>query len=61
MSACRPGLDGQGSKLSGTAAVVDDTTQQLAAQACTSTKQLVHHLMVLERDLQRGDTAGRRQ
>ena len=46
--------------LGGTAAAVDDpTTQQLAAAACTSIEQLVHHLRVLERQLQRRE--GRRQ
>ena len=35
---------------------------QLAADACTSMEQLVRHLMVLERHLQRGEkSAGRRQ
>ena len=49
-------------KLGVTAATVDDaTTQQLAAAACTSAEQLVHHLMVLERQLQRREkAAGRR-
>ena len=38
------------------------TTQQLAAEACTSVEQLVHHLMLLERQLQRGEkSAGRRR
>jgi hypothetical protein len=56
-------LSRRADKLSGTAAAVDDpTTQQLAAEACTSIEQLVHHLMVLERHLQRGEkSAGRRQ
>ena len=45
-----------------TAATVDDpTTGHLAAQACTSMEQLVHHLMVFERQVQRGEkAAGRR-
>ena len=39
-------LSRRADKLSGTAAAVDDpTTQQLAAEACTSIEQLVHHLM----------------
>ena len=39
-------LSRRADKLSGTAAAVDDpTTQQLAAEACTSMEQLVHHLM----------------
>jgi hypothetical protein len=56
-------LSRRADKLSGTAAAVDDTTtQQLATEACTSMEQLVHHLMVLERQLQRGEkSAGRRQ
>ena len=43
-------------KLGGTAAAAaldDPTTQQLAAAACISMEQLVHHLTVLERQLQR--------
>jgi len=56
-------LSRRADKLNGTAAAVDDpTTQQLTAEACTSMEQLVHHLMVLERQLQRGEkSAGRRQ
>ena len=47
-------LSRRADKLGGTAAAVDDrTTQQLAAAACTSEEQLVHHLTVLERQLQR--------
>ncbi|MDT2007132.1 hypothetical protein FXW78_26015 [Rhodococcus opacus] len=47
-------LSRRAAKLGGTAAAVDDpTTQQLAAEACTSVEQLVHHLTVLERQLQR--------
>ena len=47
-------LSRRADKLGGTAAAVDDpTTQQLAAAACTSVEQLVHHLTVLERQLQR--------
>jgi DNA-binding ferritin-like protein len=55
-------LSRRADKLGDTAAAVDDpTTQQLAAEACTSMEQLVHHLMVLERQLQRRErTAGRR-
>ena len=54
-------LSRRADKLSGTAAAVDDlTTQQLAAEACTSV-QLVHQLMLLERQVQRGEkAAGRR-
>jgi DNA-binding ferritin-like protein len=38
-------LSRRADKLSGTAAAVDDpTTQQLAAEACTSVEQWVHHL-----------------
>jgi len=37
--------------------VDDTTTQQLAAAACTSMEQLVHHLTVLERQLQRHEKA----
>jgi hypothetical protein len=45
-------------KLGGAAAAVDDpTTQQLAAEACTSMEQLVHHLTLLERQVQRGEKA----
>jgi hypothetical protein len=43
------------------AAVTDPTTQQLAAQACTSMEQLVHHLMLLERQAQRGEKAATRR
>jgi DNA-binding ferritin-like protein len=55
-------LSRRADKLSGTAAAVDDpTTQQLAAKACSSMEQLVHHLMLLERQVQRGEkAAGRR-
>jgi hypothetical protein len=45
-------------KLGGAAVAVDDPrTQQLAAEACTSMEQLVHHLTVLERQVQRGEKA----
>jgi DNA-binding ferritin-like protein len=55
-------LSRRADKLSGTAAAVDDpTTQQLAAEACTSIEQLVHHLMVLERQLQRGENSASRR
>jgi hypothetical protein len=56
-------LSRRADKLGGTAATVDDaTTQQLVAEACTSMEQLVHHLMLLARQLQRGEkSAGRRQ
>ena len=55
-------LSRRADKLGGAAAAVDDpTTQQLATVACTSMEQLVHHLMVLERQVQRGEkAAGRR-
>jgi hypothetical protein len=55
-------LSRRADKLGGAAAAVDDpTTQQLATVACTSMEQLVHHLMVLELQAQRGEkTAGRR-
>ncbi len=56
-------LSRRADKLGGAAAAMDDpTTQQLAAEACTSVEQLVHHLMLLERQLQRGEkSAGRRR
>src|SRR5664280_986161 len=58
-------LSRRANKLNGTAAAVEDaTTQQLAAQACTSMEQLVHHLMLLERQALRGEqsaTATRRR
>jgi len=41
--------------------VGDSTTQQLAAEACTSVEQLVHHLMLLERQVQRGEKAASRR
>lgn len=49
-------LSRRADKLSGTAAtaVDDPTTQQLAAEACTTMELLVHHLMLLERHAQRG-------
>jgi hypothetical protein len=55
-------LSRRADKLGGVAATVDDpTTQQLATAACTSMEQLVHHLTVLERRVQRGEkAAGRR-
>jgi hypothetical protein len=55
-------LSRRADKLAGTAATVHDpTTGQLTAEACTSMEQLVHHLMVLERQVQRGEkAAGRR-
>jgi DNA-binding ferritin-like protein len=55
-------LSRRADKLGGVAATVDDpTTQQFATAACTSIEQLVHHLMVLERRVQRGEkAAGRR-
>ncbi len=55
-------LSRRADKLSGTAAAVDDpTTQQLAAEACTSLEQLVHHLMLLERQAQRGEQSASRR
>jgi hypothetical protein len=55
-------LSRRADKLGGAAAAVDDlTTQQLATVACASIEQLVHHLMVLERQVQRDEkTAIRR-
>jgi hypothetical protein len=56
-------LSRRADKLGGVAATVDEltTTRQLATAACTSTEQLVHHLMLLERRVQRGEkSAGRR-
>ncbi len=47
-------LSRRADKLSATAAAVADlTTQQLAAEASTGGQHLVHHLTVLERQLQR--------
>jgi hypothetical protein len=55
-------LSRRADKLGGTAAAVDDpTTQQLAAAARTSMEQLVHHLTVLGRLLQRRDKAAIRR
>ena len=55
-------LSRRADKLNGTAAAVDDpTTQQLVAEACTSTEQLVHHLMLLERQAQRGQKSAARR
>lgn len=49
-------------KLSSTAAGVDDpTTQHLTAEACTSMEHLVHHLMVLERQVMRAQTSPSRR
>jgi hypothetical protein len=55
-------LSRRADKLGGVAATVDDpTTQQLATAACTGMEELVRHLMVLERRVQRGEkAAGRR-
>ncbi len=51
-------LSRRAEKLGGTAATVDDTTtQQLATAVCTSIMQLVHHLTVLERQVQRHEKA----
>ncbi len=47
-------LSRRADKLSATAAAMADlTTQQLAAEASTAGQHLVHHLTVLERQLQR--------
>ena len=55
-------LSRRADKLGATAAAVDDpTTRQLTAAACTSMEQLVHHLMVLERQVQRGEKAASRR
>jgi DNA-binding ferritin-like protein len=55
-------LSRRADKLNGTAAAVDDlTTQQLATEACTSMEQLVHHLMLLERQAQRGEKSATRR
>jgi hypothetical protein len=55
-------LSRRADKLAGAAATVDDhTTGQLAAEACTGMEQLVHHLMLLERQVQRGEKAARRR
>ena len=55
-------LSRRADKLSGTAAAVDDpTTQHLAAEACTSMEQLVYHLNLLERQVQRGEKAASRR
>ena len=55
-------LSRRADKLNGTAAAVGDpTTQQLAAEACTSMEQLVHHLMLLERQAQRGEQSATRR
>ncbi len=55
-------LSRRADKLNVTAAAVNDpTTQQLAAEACTSMEQLVHHLMLLERQAQRGEKAATRR
>jgi len=55
-------LSRRADKLSGTARTVDDpTTQQLTAQVCTTTDQLVHHLMTLERHAQQGEKSAARR
>jgi len=55
-------LSRRADKLSGTVRTVDDpTTQQLTAQACTTTDQLVHHLMTLERHAQQGEKSAARR
>jgi len=51
-------LSRRADKLSGGAAAVDDPrTQHLCAEACTSMDNLVHHLMLLERQQQRHENA----
>lgn len=55
-------LSRRADKLSTASASVEDpTTHQLAAQACTSMEQLVHHLMLLERQAQRGEQSAARR
>lgn len=55
-------LSRRADKLSGTVASVDDPmAQQLAAEPCTSMEQLVHHLMLLERQAQRGEKSAARR
>lgn len=55
-------LSWRADKLNDTGAAVDDpTTQQLATEACISMEQLVHHLMLLERQAQRGEKAATRR
>ena len=56
-------LSRRADKLNGTAAAMEDpTTRQLATEACTSMERMVHHLMLLERQAQRGErTATRRR
>jgi hypothetical protein len=55
-------LSRRADKLNVTAAAVDDLmTQQLVAEAYTSMEQLVHHLMLLEREAQRGEKAATRR
>jgi hypothetical protein len=55
-------LSRRADKLSGAASAVDDpTTQQLAAEACTSMEQLVRQLMLLERQAQRGEKSATRR
>ena len=55
-------LSRRADKLNGTAAEVDNpTTRQLAAEACTSMEQLVRHLMLLERQAQRGEKSAARR
>jgi len=55
-------LSRRADKLGGRAATVEDPrTQQLAAEACTSMEQLVHHLTVLECQAQRGEKSAARR
>lgn len=55
-------LSRRADKLSGTASAVDGpTTQQLTADACTTMEQLVRHLMLLERQAQRGEKSATRR
>lgn len=49
-------LSRRADKLNVTAAAVEDPmTQQLTGEACASMEQLVHHLMLLERQALRGE------
>ena len=55
-------LSRRADKLGSSAAAVDDpTTQQLAAEACTGMEQLVQHLMLLERHVQRREKSAVRR
>lgn len=55
-------LSRRADKFNGAARAVEDpTTQQLAAQACTTMDQLVHHLMTLERHALQGEKSAARR